>query len=466
MKIYVSAGWEPLSYTRVTCQVVYSLLSMDSYERSLLMLKNFYISVGIDVGSSFSWMSIVDPQENIILKPFKIIHNDLDSLQRALSEIKKAEELYSLKSHTFLESTGIYHFPLFCYLMESGFEAFVINPLITHSIKNYGIRKVKNDKIDSIGLAKLGLKRDLKTSIIPAKLVLELRSLCRKYYELVDTRSSYINRLKADLNTVFPQYLDIFSDITGSTSIMILKEYPTPDKILRGHRTTLIEKISKCSRKGLTNATAKYELLTQAARASKVFGCHIDSIYLNISINIKLIEELNTAMNFVLEQIHCLVQANHSDKFVKQIYWLDSIPGIGFLSAVTIMCEIGDFGSFKNPKQLYAYFGLDPTVNQSGNFKATEVHMSKRGSRIARRAIFAAALASIRTKRNGEAINPILYAYYINKSSSKPKMVALGAVMHKVCNFIFAVLRDETGFKFRTPEEHCLNFKRMFLSAA
>ncbi|TWH83453.1 IS110 family transposase [Sedimentibacter saalensis] len=399
------------------------------------MLEN-YISVGIDVGSSFSWMSIVDPQENIILKPFKVIHNNSDSLKRALSEIKKAEELHSLKSRTFLESTGIYHFPLFCYLMESGFEAFVINPLIIHSIKNYGIRKVKNDKIDSIGLAKLGLKKDLKTSVLPTKLVLELRSLCRKYYELVDTRSSYVNRLKTDMHTVFPQYLDIFSDITGSTSIMILKEYSTPDKILRGHRTTVIEKISKCSRKGLFKATIKYEQLIQAAKASKIFGCNIDSIYFNISINIKLIEELNSAINSILEQIHSLVEANYSDEFVKQVYWLDSIPGIGFLSAVTIMCEIGDFSSFKNPKQLFAYFGLDPSVNQSGNFNATEVHMSKRGSRIARRAIFAVALASIRTKRNGEAINPILHEYYIKKSSSKPKMVAIGAVMHKVCNFI------------------------------
>lgn len=66
-----------------------------------------------------------------------------------------------MKSRTFLESTGIYHFPLFCYLMESGFEAFVINPLITHSIKDFGIRKVKNDKLDSIGIAKLDLKPEL-----------------------------------------------------------------------------------------------------------------------------------------------------------------------------------------------------------------------------------------------------------------------------------------------------------------
>lgn len=99
------------------------------------------------------------------------------------------------------------------------------------------------------------------------------------------------------------------------------------------------------------------------------------------------------------------------------------------------MCEIGDFSVFKNPKQLFAYFGMDPEVKQSGKFTAAEVHMSKRGSRIARRAIFAAALACIRRKRNGEAINPHLYDYYQKKAAAKPKMVALGAIMHKISNY-------------------------------
>ena len=40
------------------------------------MNKPNYISVGIDVGSAFSFMSIVDHHENVILKPFKIIHNN------------------------------------------------------------------------------------------------------------------------------------------------------------------------------------------------------------------------------------------------------------------------------------------------------------------------------------------------------------------------------------------------------
>ena len=38
------------------------------------MNKPYYLSVGIDVGADFSFMSIVDPQERILLKQFKIIN--------------------------------------------------------------------------------------------------------------------------------------------------------------------------------------------------------------------------------------------------------------------------------------------------------------------------------------------------------------------------------------------------------
>lgn len=424
------------------------------------MNKTNYISVGIDVGSAFSFMSIVDPQERVILKPFKIIHNNPDSLARAISAIKKAEESNSMKSRTFLESTGIYHFPLFCHLKESGFEVFVINPLITHSIKNMGIRKVKNDKLDSIGIAKLGLKPDLKTSLMPTELVLELRSLTRNYYDLTDERASHVIAIKTALHTVFPQYLDIFSDILGTTSKMILRQYPTPDKILRGHKKTMIEKISTASRKGLTKATERYEKLIHAATCAKSFGCKVDSIYFNIQLKLDLIDCLDLNISKTMERIISLLDEYKNHTFVGQIHLLDTIPGVGLLTAVSIMCELGDFSAFKSPKQLFAYFGMDPNVNESGKFKGTEVHMSKRGSRIARRAIFAIALASIRTKRNGEALNPYLYQYYNKKKESKPKMVAIGAIMHKVSNIIFAVLRNNSVFELRSPEQHRDNYRQ------
>ena len=67
-----------------------------------------------------------------------------------------------------------------------------------------GIRKVKNDKLDSIGIAKLGLNSDLRTSLMPTELVLELRSLTRHYYDLMDERASHVTAIQTALHTVFP----------------------------------------------------------------------------------------------------------------------------------------------------------------------------------------------------------------------------------------------------------------------
>ena len=98
---------------------------------SNILFENLFISVGIDVGADFSWMSIALPNQTFVGKPFKILHSDLNSLSLAVSKIKEAEELYSLESRIFLESTGIYHYPLFCYLRDKGFNCSVINPIIT-----------------------------------------------------------------------------------------------------------------------------------------------------------------------------------------------------------------------------------------------------------------------------------------------------------------------------------------------
>jgi len=418
-----------------------------------------YLSVGIDVGSVFSFLSIVNPQGIAVGKPFKIHHHDVSSLEKAVGLIKKAEELYSMESRTFLESTGCYHFPLFCYLIESGFRVFVINPLTTHSIKNMGIRKVKNDKVDSLAIARLGLTPGLKLSVMPVGLVLELRCLTRKYYELVDQRTVHTNQLRSSLSQAFPQFLPLFSNIAGKTAMMVLREYPTPKHLLRAHRKVLIAKLARTSRKGEKRCEVLYDRLMAAARAALVFGVSLDSLFFNVREELDSIEHFSGRMDRVVARMEQLVQENESVRFIQQVRLLESIPGVGFLSALTIMCEIGDFDVFQKPKQLVAYFGLDPAVKESGLFKATQVHISKRGSRVARRAVFSVALSSVSRKNNGDARNPVLREYYLKKIQSKPKMTALGAIMHKLCNVIFAVLRDHKPFVLRTPEEHSLDYQ-------
>ncbi len=419
---------------------------------------DLFISVGIDVGADFSWMSIALPNQTFVGKPFKILHSDLDSLAMAVSKIKEAEELYSLESRIFLESTGIYHYPLFCYLRDKGFHVSVINPIITKNSTNINIRKVHNDRFDSKKAALIGLKPDLKVSLMPSDLALNLRNLSREYYDLMDNRCAYVNKLQGELRMVFPQYLKIFSKITTNTAMTLLEKYTSPETFLSASKDEIIASIRSTARFGLSYAQNKYNAIIQAANDAKAFGHAVSSNFKRILLYIRFIRQYDKEISAILSDMHELVNANEDTDFVKQIHLIESFKGAGFLSAVSLMGEIGDFYAFRSPKQLFAYFGLDPAVKQSGKFNGTKVSMSKRGSKIARRVIHTMALISISKNKDGSAKNPVLRDYYLLKCQSKPKMVALGAVMHKVCNIVFAILRDKKDFRIITPEEHQKNY--------
>lgn len=54
--------------------------------------EDLFISVGIDVGADFSWMSIALPNQQFVGKPYKILHNKMSSLTTAVSKIKEADK--------------------------------------------------------------------------------------------------------------------------------------------------------------------------------------------------------------------------------------------------------------------------------------------------------------------------------------------------------------------------------------
>lgn len=62
------------------------------------------------------------------------------------------------------------------------------------------------------------------------------------------------------------------------------------------------------------------------------------------------------------------------------------MPGMGFISASTILAEIGDFRDFSSANKLAAYCGLVPSVYQSAG-KLINGHITKHGSPHIRRII-------------------------------------------------------------------------------
>jgi transposase len=411
---------------------------------------------GIDVGKKFSEMAIISPT-NIVVSRMKIQNDSSASIDKAIELLQNAEKEFAAKPAVVMESTGHYHKILFCSLSEAGYDVYIINPLQSDCIRNLALRKVKNDKFDAEMIALLYRFRKLKSVHLPNEHLECLRSLCRHYYNLVDELTAYKNRLLGVLDQLMLNFTDVFKDVCSKTALAILEKYPTPKHILQAERKEFIELIQTTSRKNEQWATRKYELLISKA---KEFEPSSVSNIANITMlhnNIFMVKSLSAALEETSAAIAALLKDDaekDSPALSMPIALLRTIPGVGLITAATILAEIGDFSAFSNPNKLVAFCGIDPSVRQSGNFKGTQNKMSKRGSSLLRRVLFIVALANIRKMSNGDKYNPVLYDFYHNKCVSKPKMVALGAIMRKLVLIIYAVLRDKKPFELRNPEEH------------
>lgn len=426
----------------------------------------FYISIGIDVGADFSLMAAALPSQEIVGKPYKILHSSRRSVQGAIDRIFSLSQQYGLPARVYMESTGIYHLPLYHKLKDAGLDAFVLNPLVTHANKDTNIRKIHNDKLDAKRIALLGLRPDLKTSIIPDDEVAALKALLREYHTMKKEISSYICRLKNQLRQSFPQYLPVFSKLNGKASMAVLSHCPSPESVLDAGIDVLTEIVAQASGKGAARAQEKAAALLAAAQDAMFFGHGNEGICYLIQHYVEMLHLLENQTAAVLDQIKRYLSDRPDSCLSRQVKLLQTIPGAGFLTAVTLVCEIGDFSAFRRPKQLYSYFGLDPAVSQSGNSAGADMEISKRGSPYARRSLYVLALQSISLRINGEPKNPVIRAFYQEKCKFKAKMTALGAVMHKLCNIVFAVLRDEKPFVLISPQEHRQRFQAASIKAA
>lgn len=214
------------------------------------------------------------------------------------------------------------------------------------------------------------------------------------------------------------------------------------------------------SKKGIVWTENIYSKLNNTAKKAKAIGLPLDGLAVKIASSITLIKTIQSEIDTLLQKIDSFIQSETFPESIRNnIQLIDSIPVIRQLTAITIIAEIGNIDGFLKPKHLVAFFGIDSSVNESGNFKDDDNKISKIGTRIGRRALYSVALASIRNNRNGIPINKVLLNYYqINMKDKTPK-TALLAIMHKIINYIFAILRNQTPFEQRDPQIH----KQMFL---
>ena len=415
------------------------------------MVQQFPV-VGIDVAKSFCFYAVLSPTGEVFMKTFKAF-NDKEGFEFVIRQLKKVENAFNSKPAIVLESTGHYSQRIVHFFCNRGFKVFLVNPLVSHSIKSSLIRKVKTDKVDAQELARLFFMRPLRQFAKQDEHYLNLKALSRAAVSLSEQRVNMVNQLTAAVEQVMPTYSRVFSDIASDTSLELLTRYPSPDRLHQAAKDDVLTVIQTHSRRGLGYSQTKYELLVTCAQESKSIGILLEGLYEVIRIYAVNLQHISRQLKQLEDKINALsIQ-------IPAIPLLATIPGIGKKIAHILASEIGDIKRFKSAKQLVAYCGIDPAVRQSGNFSATKNHITKRGSPFVRKALYIAATVVIRQSVKGTFVNPVLHTYYQHKIQTKPKKQALGAVMNTILRIVYAVLKQGRPFELITPQEQENRYK-------
>ena len=121
---------------------------------------------------------------------------------------------------------------------------------------------------------------------------------------------------------------------------------------------------------------------------------------------------------------------------------LMTIPGVGLITAGTIMVETLCFRDFVDARQLAAYAGLSPAPFLSGSSVHHKTHISRIGNARLRSALYMAALSAIRS-------NSIFKQQYQRlREQGKPCKVGLVAIARKLVLVAFALIQSQQPFNF------------------
>lgn len=270
-------------------------------------------------------------------------------------------------------------------LCQHAGQVVVSNPLKTRVIAE---AKVKTDKVDAETLARLLAADFLPPVWVPDPHTDALRHLVFHRHGLVQQRTQAKNRIHAILhrNLIAPAVTDLFGQ--------------------RGRRFLAHVELSSEER-ALLDA------------------------------ELRLVDFLDTE---VVAAERDLARAAHDDAPARRLM---TLPGIALTSAVALRAAIGDVARFRTPQRLVSYFGLNPSVHQSGE-KAYGGHISRRGRSHARCVCVEAAHQLVR-------IPGPFRAFFERLRRRKPYNVALTAVARKLTVLVWHMLTKGEDYRYAPP---------------
>ena len=377
--------------------------------------------IGIDISKYKHDFCIISNTGELIVENLSF-ENNKKGFQNFLEKLKSYNKS---DVHIAFEATGHYSLNLELFLIDQGFSFMKMNPLVIHQfLKTRSLRRTKTDKADCLTIASYLMSVPYKPNSDLLYNIYSLKSLCRSREQLIKERSKFAVLLTNEIDKTFPELKPFFNNIISTTLLYVLEKYHNIKHISLMKDYDSLRKISKGK-----FTYVKFAKLKELAKNS--VGHYDDNTDLLISTYVSIYNNFSDKINPIDKQISTIIKELNPKML--------SIPGIGEISAATILSEYGDIENFSNPNKMLAFAGLEPSINESGTLHYNG-RMVKHGSGHLRYAIMNIALSILR-------YSPTFYDYYLKKrSEGKCHRVALSHVCKKLIRIIYSLEKNKIDF--------------------
>jgi len=328
--------------------------------------------------------------------------------------------LYELKAwilsfgcfNVLMESTGVYWHPIYEILEEiRGMDVGVGN---AQHMKNVPGRP-KTDKEDSKWIARLCMMGLILKSFVVGRKFRELREYTRYYRKQTQERARHKNRIEKLLQLNGFKLSSVISDIYGVSGLKLLKK-------LRDYGGVSLLQVKESLDKRIKKTPEEIERAINGKM--KYTSCLLLG---------KMLARLDTCDREMAEIYDMMT--NMFIDYEPQLRIIESIPGMGRLSAMYILAEIGTaLSSFPSSGHLTSWAGLAPKDHESaGKLKFSK---TKKANIYVKSIMVECAWASIKV-RNTRISN--WYWRNVNRLGEK---TAITAVARKLMVYIYAMLKN------------------------
>lgn len=315
-----------------------------------------------------------------------------------------------------MESTGSYWIPVFN-VLEDHFTVVLANPEEVKNRKGH-----KTDRNDAKHLADLLRHGHIRSSYIPPKPVRQLRDLTRRRVQLIQDATRERNRVQKLLEQANVKIASVLSDVFGVSGqhmiLALLGGQATPEQIARLARGQAQRKIPQLM-----------EAL-EGHRMSEHGGLLIRSCLRHLACLEEELEELDRE----------ILRRMQTPPFQKPFALLQTLPGVGQLSAAAILAETGtDLAAFSTPEQMASWAGLCPGNRESAGIQRGR--HTTHGNPYLRTALVQCAWAATRKQ---DSVFKVRFQQLAPRRGPKRAIVA---VAHLMLIILYCMLRQDVPFR-------------------